>query len=196
MSPDNDYVIRGTVYETINKGRTEVRITIASGGSISQDIYIVGNTQPALGLTLTAYNITQDAEQNRPITVTTSETTGKYLLSCNNFSDDWNVGDVVRIIASNVATTYETEESNHNRSQSHKRILVDTDGNEVSGDNPLPVILFDENINNLNTSKVITTNTKGQPTQIDALYKGVTYRKTYTYTTQGFPIGESAWIKV
>ena len=184
-----DYVIRGTVYDTISPGRVETQITIGSGPGTTQDIYIVGSTNTAKSQTLTCYNLTQDSELTNSLIVKTSSTTGKYLISCNNFEAGWNENDIILIITTNVTETSsdkseDDEVLRNQRSGSRRRNLVDEEGNEISSNNPLPVFIIDENFESVNVERSWNiTNIDGQPEYEEVIYKGITYRRTFTYTT-------------
>ena len=197
--PDFSFNIAGTVYESIAKGRAERRIVIAgAGGMTGQDIYINGSTSTSKGLTLFVKNLTTGELYPQP--VITSSTTGKYIFDCNNFVTAWAVGQEIQIIASNVVDTLHSppddDQKEHSLIGARRRILVDRDGNEYDTDNPMPVLIKDSRMDYVNGSNVFTTNAMGQVTQMDRTVEGKTYRKTLTYTSQGFPATESAWLEV
>jgi len=199
--PDPDYVIQGTIYETIVKGRSEIRVTIeGAGGKAGQNLYIGGNTSTAKGLPLTVYNATKDKNFNNPVSITTSITTGKYLLSCNKFSSGWSVNDIIRIIASNVEDTYqdlaEDDQTDPIRIGSRRRILTDKDGNEIGFDNPLPVYISSDNIFDMNGDIDYTHDVSGRMTSETKTINGISYTRTYTYTGNNFYADRiSKWTK-
>lgn len=195
-NPPNDYVIQGTVNETITKGRVEVLVTIGSGGGTIQNIYIVGDSGPAKSQTLTCYNLTEDSGLQNPQTITTSSTTGKYILSCNNFKDGWEAGDVILIIANNVTETthdksYDDQITRNERIGARRRILVTEDGNEVDHENPLPIVPI--NIDMIDGPSVMTYSGGSIATETKTI-NGVDYKKTYTWTSGNLTL-ETKWVK-
>ncbi len=189
MPPPDDYIIKGTCYKSYFGGRTEVLVTIGSGAGTTQDIYIVSDGILAKSQTLTCYNLTQDSTYQNSKTITTSSTSGKYLLSCNNFTDGWDVGDVILIIATNYIDSNRDKQYDDflnrfgGRIGAFSRLLVDEEGNEINHNNPLPVHITTETLDFLNAKKVIT---HGGPnrriSQIDWYYKGRHYRQIVTYS--------------
>lgn len=199
MSPPlNDYVIKGTVYETFTKGRTEVEVTIGSGAGTTQDIYIVGDSGLAKSQTLTCYNLTQDTTYSDPQTITTSSTTGKYILSCNNFTTtNWAEGDVILIIASNLVQTDRDKQEDDflnrmgNRVGARARVLVDQEGNEIEHENPLPIVPI--NIDLQDGPSVMTYSGGNIATETKTI-NGVDYKKTYTWSA-GTLTNETKWVR-
>ncbi len=72
-------------------------------------------------------------------------------------------------------------------------------GEPVSKDNPFPVEIINSSdlfdvVNNASSSWLITRS-DGQPDSESIVIKGITYKRTFTYSAQGIMTARSAWAK-
>ena len=188
--PGDPYNISGTVYSTITPGRSEIRVTIGTGGGIiNQDIYIGGNTQPAAAIDLEIWNL--DTNEKFPQTVTTASN-GTYIFSASNFDKGYTVGDIIQIIASNVEDSLHDSENgddqtiHDDRINARRIVMVDKDGNEFTVDNPLPVYTFSDDLFNANGDMDYTHDGTGRLTKETKTINGVSYSRTHIYTGSNY----------
>lgn len=201
-NPTHSHVIRGTVYSTITKGRSEVRVTIDdSVPDQKQDIYIGGSTQTEKGLVLFVKNLNTGEVYPRDTDVTTSSSSGKYLFDCKNFAQGFENGHIIQIVASNVTDSlHDSEEGDlqreHELISARRRLLVDREGNEIDSDNPLPVFMVTDNLFEMNGDMDYTHDSSGRITKETKTIKGVVYSRTYTYTGNNYYADRiSKWTK-
>ena len=193
------YLISGTVYRTFVTGRVDVRVTISGVGS-TQDIIIKGSTDIAASQLLTFTNLTTDETGTD-----TTNASGQYSFDCQNFTSGYTDGDIIKIVANNKVTTddidVETDETYvrrkeyHESSKARKRILVDLEGNEFTEENPMPVFILDDNFENVNCDRSwVVTRGDGQPDSESVVYKGDTYTRTFTFTSN-ILTARTKWVK-
>lgn len=147
----------------------------------------------------------------------TSNSAGEYMVNLKNLTT-WSVGDALSITSSkstfgtktetttissagsteqNITLAYTsgiTIDTGMNRIKMNAAMLVDFEGNKITPDNPLPVPTWNFDIAN-NPSFVWAIRSDGQPNNVTATVKGVSYKKTYTYNSNGIRLTESSWVK-
>lgn len=83
----------------------------------------------------------------------------------------------------------------NNRYELKFSMLTDFEGNKITKSNPLPVSSSEIDLT-LNPSHSWSyTRSDGQPDYEEVTLQGVTYRRTFTYTSEGFLSARSAWVR-
>lgn len=152
-----------------------------------------------------------------------TNSSGEVIFNVANFTASWSVGDTVSITASKTAegtktesltltsspqkvniTLAETSDIDYYESEDDRYVfsivqLRDFQGELINRSNPLPVKVIDSGdyidlVNNPSTTWCITRS-DGQPDYEEVVIRGTTYRRTFTYNSNGILTTRSAWVE-
>ena len=192
------FLIAGNVRKGPLQDYTEYNYTYAvADGSLSADLFLSSGVQLATSQTVTFYNNTT----KETITATT-DANGDYQIDIANFITAVDEGNIIRISTSTVDPTAKSDaakpDRNHLRYQdsakADRNLLSDRRANEHTEQYPLPVELQNNYLGEQNPSWSATYS-GGLIATETVVIKGVSYRKSYTWTA-GSLTDETRWVRI
>ena len=155
---------------------------------------------------------------NNPLSLT-SNSKGEVVFNVAN-AGSWSVGEEVSLTASKTGSGTKTstlvltsspqqtsltlaetsdliyyEQTENDTYVLNFALLTSFDGEKITNANPLPVTHGEIDLFNNPSTVWSITRQDGQPTYEEVTIRGDTYRRTFTYDSNGFMITRSAWVK-
>ncbi len=150
----------------------------------------------------------------------TTNSKGEAVGNASKFTS-WSIGDVINITASKTGSGTKTEnlilDSSGGQQTSltleetsdliyyeqsetdtyvlNFALLTTYDGEKVTNSNPLPVTHGEIDLVNNPSTVWSITRQDGQPNYEEVTIRGDTYRRTFTYDSNGFMTARSSWVK-
>ena len=192
------FLITGNVRAGPLQDYTETNTTIVQAdGGLTADLRLSSATQVGSSLTVTLRNVT-----NSETATVTTDALGDYSFDANNWTSGYSDGNSVRISVTDLDATARTDVNDSMRdhktfqttANAWRNLLSDRRGNEYTERYPIPVESINNYIGEQNPSWAATYSAGLIATETIVL-KGVSYRKTYTWSG-GNLTAETAWVRV
>ncbi len=181
---------------------------------------VAGHIYDLYGVALAGATVTLTHKSIEPPISKTTNASGEYVINLSGLSSQWSKGDTITLVASKTAEGTKTEETTiqgtggqtvnitlaetsdlnyyvtpRNDYVLNFSLLTHYDGEKVTEERPLPVSSSEiDLLNNPSTSWTITRG-DGQPDDETVTIRGTSYKRTFSYNTDGMMISRSEWVK-